>query len=313
MASIDAVNLTILLGALLVFAGILSSLVAMRFGAPLLLIFLLIGMLAGEAGPGGIKFDDVQAAYTVGAVALALILFDGGLRTRFQTFRSVLGPAGLLATVGVLITAALVGAGRQVRARPRAGSKRCWSAPSSRRPTRRRCSSCCIPAACGCARASARRWRSSPAPTIRSRSSSTIVLVEILVLGDTGWQAIVTEPRRARRVLGPVRRHRRRRRDRVRAQPAGAAARAACAVRRRPARWWCSALAEVGARLRLPRRLSWPASSSATGPTRAHNTVVVFLDAVTWLAQIAMFVILGLLVWPERLPSTLLPALARRR
>ena len=64
-------------------------------------------MLAGEAGPLGIRFDDVRLAYTIGSVALALILFDGGLRTRYQTFRNVIGPAGLLATVGVLVTAAL--------------------------------------------------------------------------------------------------------------------------------------------------------------------------------------------------------------
>ena len=59
MASLDALSLTILLGAVLVLAGIMSSLVALRFGAPLLLVFLVIGMLAGEAGPGGIRFDDV--------------------------------------------------------------------------------------------------------------------------------------------------------------------------------------------------------------------------------------------------------------
>ena len=82
MASLDAVSLTILLGAVLVLAGIMSSLVALRFGAPLLLVFLIIGMLAGEAGPLGIKFDDVRTVYTVGSIALALILFDGGLRTR---------------------------------------------------------------------------------------------------------------------------------------------------------------------------------------------------------------------------------------
>src|SRR6266567_8699624 len=107
MASLDAVSITILLGAVLVLAGILSSLIALRFGAPLLLLFLIIGMAAGESGPGGIRFDDVRAAYMVGSIALALILFDGGLRTRLQTFRSVLAPAGLLATLGVLLTAAL--------------------------------------------------------------------------------------------------------------------------------------------------------------------------------------------------------------
>src|SRR3974377_1017556 len=105
MASLDAVSIGILLGALLVLVGILSSLVAMRFGAPLLLVFLIIGMIAGETGPGGIQFDDVRTTYVVGSIALALILFDGGLRTRFTTFRSVLGPAVTLATVGVLLTA----------------------------------------------------------------------------------------------------------------------------------------------------------------------------------------------------------------
>src|ERR1700674_818171 len=107
MASLAAVSIAILLGALLVLAGILSSLVAMRFGAPLLLVFLILGMLAGEAGPGGIRFDDVRTTYLVGSIALALILFDGGLRTRFATFRSVLAPSLVLATIGVLLTAAL--------------------------------------------------------------------------------------------------------------------------------------------------------------------------------------------------------------
>src|SRR4029078_3895361 len=108
MAALDTVSIGILLGSIVVLAGILSSVVALRFGAPLLLVFLLLGVFAGEAGPGCIKFADVGTAYIVGSVALALILFDGGLHTRFATFRSVLAPAGLLATVGVLITAFLI-------------------------------------------------------------------------------------------------------------------------------------------------------------------------------------------------------------
>ena len=107
MASLDTVSIAILLGSLLILAGILSSLIALRFGAPLLLVFLVVGMLAGEGGPGGIVFDDVKLTYTVGSIALALILFDGGLRTRFATFRNVLAPAVTLATVGVLITTVL--------------------------------------------------------------------------------------------------------------------------------------------------------------------------------------------------------------
>src|SRR5712692_10345997 len=107
MAALDTVSLTIMFAALLVLAGILSSLIALRFGAPLLLVFLVVGMLAGESGPGGIRFDDVHTTYLVGAVALALILFDGGLRTRFATFRNALPPSLMLATVGVVLTAAL--------------------------------------------------------------------------------------------------------------------------------------------------------------------------------------------------------------
>src|SRR5262249_30710555 len=107
MSALDTVSIVILLGSLLVLAGIMSSLIAMRFGAPLLLVFLIVGMLAGEAGPGGIMFDDVRTTYMVGSIALALILFDGGLRTRFATFRSVLAPAVVLSTAGVIVTAAL--------------------------------------------------------------------------------------------------------------------------------------------------------------------------------------------------------------
>ncbi|MDP1909240.1 MAG: potassium/proton antiporter, partial [Hyphomicrobium sp.] len=88
MTSLDTVSIAILLGSLLVMAGILSSLIALRFGAPLLLVFLLVGMLAGEGGPGGLKFNDVGLTYTVGSIALALILFDGGLRTRFASIRN---------------------------------------------------------------------------------------------------------------------------------------------------------------------------------------------------------------------------------
>src|SRR5947207_2740220 len=105
MASLDSVSIAILLGAVLVMAGILSSLLALRFGAPLLLVFLLIGMLASDSGPGQVRFDDVRTTYLVGSVALALILFDGGLRTRVQSIRAVLAPSTVLPTIGVLLTA----------------------------------------------------------------------------------------------------------------------------------------------------------------------------------------------------------------
>src|SRR5438045_9485769 len=111
MASLNSVRIAIFLGAILVTAGSLSSLLALRFGAPLLLVLLLIGMLAGDSGPGQLSFDDVRTTYLVGSVALALILFDAGLRTKFQSIRTVLAPSMVLATIGVLLTASIAAPG----------------------------------------------------------------------------------------------------------------------------------------------------------------------------------------------------------
>src|SRR4029077_427619 len=89
-----------------IFAGVFSA----RFGAPLLLVFLALGILAGEEGPGGILFRDFHAAYLIGSIALAIILFDGGLRTDPSDIRRALWPSLALATIGVIATAAIVGA-----------------------------------------------------------------------------------------------------------------------------------------------------------------------------------------------------------
>lgn len=109
MQDIVLSNALLLAGAALVLMGVVSSLVAQRFGTPLLLIFLVIGMLVGQDGLGGIVFDNFQVAYLVGSLALAVILFDGGLRTRLASFRGVLAPAAVLATGGVLLTATVTG------------------------------------------------------------------------------------------------------------------------------------------------------------------------------------------------------------
>ena len=79
-----------------------------RLGAPLLLLFLGIGMLAGEDGPGRIQFDDFELAYDIGSVALAIILFSGGLATSFDALRIAWRPAVVLASFGVAATAGLV-------------------------------------------------------------------------------------------------------------------------------------------------------------------------------------------------------------
>jgi cell volume regulation protein A len=103
---IEGVYLVTLMGTLLVLLAAFSSLLAFRFGAPLLLLFLGIGLLAGVDGLG-IAFDNAGAAYFVCSLALAIILFDSGFGTPIQTFRQAAGPAVTLATAGVLLTAAV--------------------------------------------------------------------------------------------------------------------------------------------------------------------------------------------------------------
>jgi len=92
-------------------AGVLASKLSSRFGIPALLLFLVTGMLAGSEGPGGIPFDNPAMAMAIGSVALFLILFDGGLQTDLKNLsRTVVVRGTLLATVGVMLTAGLVGA-----------------------------------------------------------------------------------------------------------------------------------------------------------------------------------------------------------
>ena len=302
METIDTISITILFGAVLVLAGIMSSLIALRFGAPLLLVFLLVGMLAGESGIGGIKFDDVQLAYTVGSVALGLILFDGGLRTKLATFRNVLAPAGMLATVGVLITAALT-APAAVWALGLNWTEGLLVGAVM--------ASTDAAAVFFLLHAKGLRLRPRVSATLEVESGIndpfaiflTIVLVEILLSGQKGWTdifAFLVQEAVMGAVIG-----------------------------------WAGGVAMVMVlnRLELPQGMHAP--FVATGAlvtfglaeamhgsgflavyiaglivgnreTRAHGTIVTFLDAATWLAQIAMFVLLGLLAWPDRLPQRLL-------
>jgi len=306
MASLDTVSLAILLGSLLVLAGILSSLIALRFGAPLLLVFLLVGMVAGEGGPGGLKFDDVGTAYTVGSIALALILFDGGLRTRFASFRNVLGPSVALATVGVLITTVLTAPiakivfglgwiqallmGAVVASTDAAAVFFLINARGLRLRPRVR------------AVLEVESGTNDPFAVFLA-----LLLIEILLVGNQSWShALMTFLRDS--ILG-------------------------CII----GFFGGQIIALVLNRLVLAQGLHAPfvAVSAlvifafanavhASGflavylaglvvgnkQTRAHNSVVVFLDAVTWLAQIVMFVLLGLLAWPHRLAGSLLGAMA---
>ncbi|HWP27092.1 MAG TPA: potassium/proton antiporter [Xanthobacteraceae bacterium] len=306
MVALDTVSITILLGALLVLAGIMSSLIAERFGAPLLLVFLIIGMLAGEAGPGGIKFDNVWAAYLVGSVALGLILFDGGLRTRISTFRSVAAPAVLLATLGVFLTALLTA--------PMAWLVLKLSFLES----------LLVGAVVASTDAAAvffllhtrglqLRQRVNATLEVESATNDpfaifmTIVLVEILLVGHKSPTEIFVLMLSAAVIGGLV--------------------------------GWLGGrlMVFVLNRLDLPQGLHAPFVATGAivtfglaqalhgsgflavylaglivgnSATRAHSTLIAFLDAATWLAQIIMFVLLGLLVWPENLPNHALGALA---
>ncbi|HEX3338031.1 MAG TPA: potassium/proton antiporter [Pseudolabrys sp.] len=306
MASLDSVSLAILLGSLLVLAGILSSLIALRFGAPLLLVFLLLGMLAGEGGPGGIKFDDVGAAYTVGSIALALILFDGGLRTRLASLRNVLAPAVTLATVGVLITAVLTAPvakfvlgigwvpafliGAMVASTDAAAVFFLINARGLRLRPRVR------------AVLEVESGTNDPFAVFLA-----LLLVEILLVGDQSWShAVATFLRDA--ILGCV------------IGLAGGQIIAMVLNRLVLAQGLHAPFVAVSAlvvfafanAVHTSGFLAVYLAGLVVGnkQTRAHNSVVVFLDAVTWLAQIVMFVLLGLLAWPHRLAYSLFGAIA---
>jgi cell volume regulation protein A len=306
MAALDTLSIGILLGALLVLAGIMSSLVAMRFGAPLLLVFLIVGMLAGEEGPGGIKFDDVRSTYVVGSIALALILFDGGLRTRFATFRSVLAPAVTLATAGVMLTAALTApVARYVLGMSWTEALLVGAVVASTDAA----------AVFFLIHARGLRLPQKVSATLEVESGSndpfavllTILLVEFLAVGDRSWQhvlAVLGEQALLGTAIGIL----------------GGRAIVAVLNRLELAQGLHAPFVTTGALVIFGLASAVHASGFlavylaglvvGNRPTRARNTVVVFLDAVTWLAQIVMFVLLGLLVWPQRLVESIWPALA---
>jgi len=304
MASLDQVSIAILLGAVLLMAGILSSLLALRFGAPLLLVFLVIGMLAGDSGLGHIQFDDVRTTYLVGSVALALILFDGGLRTRFQSIRAVLAPSMALATIGVLLTAII-------------------TAPFARYVLDLNWTEALLVGAVVASTDAAAvfllvhtqglRLRPRVGATLEAESGTndpfavflTLMLVEFISVGHSSPEHVVWELV-LEAVLG-----------------------AAMGV------FGGRAMVIALNRVALPQGLHAPFVTTTAlvifgvaqmvhgsgflavylagiivgnRPTRAHNSVVAFLDAATWLAQIVMFVLLGLLVSPYRLGSSIGPA-----
>lgn len=93
----------------LLLLGVVTSKISARYGVPMLVLFLGLGMLAGSEGLGGIEFEDYELAHAVGSLALAIILFDGGLGTTFASITNAWKPSLVLATLGVLITSLITG------------------------------------------------------------------------------------------------------------------------------------------------------------------------------------------------------------
>jgi cell volume regulation protein A len=108
--SLQQLYLAFLIGGLVLLASIVGTRVASRVGFPSLLLYLLIGVAVGEDGLG-LQFNDVELARNIGTAALAVILVEGGLTTRFSDIRKVLAPAGALATIGMVISTVITAVG----------------------------------------------------------------------------------------------------------------------------------------------------------------------------------------------------------
>lgn len=305
MASLDAVSVAILFGSVLVMAGILSSLLALRFGAPLLLVFLFIGMAAGESGPGGMHFDDVRTTYLVGSIALALILFDGGLKTRFQSIRTVLAPSMMLATVGVLLTALITAPVAKYALDINWTQSMLVGAVVA---------STDAAAVFLLVHAQGLRLRPRVGATLEVESGTndpfavflTLMLVKLLSIGESSIAQVALEFTReailggiigvvgGRMVVLVLNRV-----DLPQGLHAPFVTTAALVI---------FGLAQIG---HASGFLAVYLAGMIIGnlPMRAHNSVVTFLDAATWLAQIVMFVLLGLLVSPQRVLENIWPAI----
>ena len=289
-------ELILIAGALLA-AGIAGALLADRVRIPGLLLFLGLGMLAGSEGIGGIDFNDAELARTLGTIALVLILFEGGLTAGWAEIRPVLGTAASLATVGTVVTAVIAGlaakldlrpqharrdAGRRGDRRHRLGGDLRRAAPldpgEAPRPLARGRVGDERP---GRAAAGHRLHRMDPAARLRARSTWP-------GCWRSNWRSgIAIGVALGRLAVAAL--------DRVRLPTDGiypVATIAIAGARLRPRRG--------RPRLRLPRRLP-DRAGARLGRIPARRTIVAFHQGFGWVAQIALFILLGLLVFPSTL------------
>jgi len=306
MDFIYASNWILLVGAGLILIGIGSSLLATRFGAPLLLVFLVIGMLLGEEGPGGLRFGDFKLTFTLGSLALAIILFDGGLRTHAARMAGAMAPAAMLATLGVLLTAGLVA----LAAIPLLGLE-----PMQALLLGAIIASTDAAAVFFLLRANGLHLHRRVGSTLEIESGSNdpaavflTLMLTTLLIGESANSATELLLQLARAVL-------------VGGLFGVLGGRAiALALNRLALPAGLHPLLTVAAAIAVFAVTNVAGGSGflavylaglvvGNRPVRAYANVLSVQDAATWLAQLVMFLLLGLLVTPSRLLEVLLPAL----
>jgi cell volume regulation protein A len=305
MHALETANTVLLLGSALIVAGILSSLIATRFGAPMLLVFLGVGMLAGEDGPGHLKFSDYHLANLVGSLALSVILFDGGLRTRLAAFRGLFAPALVLATVGVVLTAVLTGVASHVLLHLGPAQSFLLGAVVA---------STDAAAVFFLLRTGGVQLRRRSGAILELESGTndpvavflTMTTIALLGAGAVSAWSIVESLLRQAAIGGLV-------------GLGGGFALVGVLNRANLPSGLHPLLAIAGAVMTF----ALAGESGGSGffavyvaglivgnrPVRAYAGIISLNDAVTWLAQIVMFLVLGLLATPHRLPGVALPAL----
>jgi potassium/hydrogen antiporter len=306
MFSINVANFVLFAGSIMILLGIFSSLIAKRFGAPLVLVFLVLGMLLGEDGLGGLVFDDYYITYVVGSLALAIILFDGGLRTKLSAFRGILAPALVLATVGVVITAILTGV-IAILVLPAMGLMEALLLGSIVASTD-------AAAVFFLLRAGGLQLPARARSMLEVESGTndpmavflTIILAELIVSGGVpGWEILGRLGQQA--ALGG-------------AFGLASGLGAVWLLNRIDMPGGLHPLFVVSLAVFIYALASILGGSGllaayiaglvlANRPVRAYPSIVAFHDAATWLAQIGMFLLLGLLVTPSTLLAYAVPGL----
>lgn len=284
----------------IVVIAILATRVSAHLGLPALILFLATGMLAGSEGLGGIWFDDPQLTWSIGVVALCIILFSAGLDTEWVVIRSVLGPGLMLASVGVLVSTGLMaGFYSLVFHRPLGEGFLLGAIISSTDAA----------AVFGVLRSSGIRLRGSIQPLLEMESGSNDP-VAIFIAVAASFALAGNSPPGVSVAVGMVGHM--------------AVGLLAGVGGGRVLRWTIN-------RLRVPQEGLYPVFATALAfllfgiTTFLHGSgflavyvagivaasralihrrgIVRFHDALAWLAQIGMFVLLGLLVFPSRLPA----------